>query len=237
MKTYLSFGGGVNSVAMMLLMLDEGWDFEAVFADTGVERPETYEYLEMLLSIGYKITWLKPKSGGFNNLYDYCWNFEMVPPSYGAGRWCSVHFKRTPIMEYSEKPCFHLLGYDFGEIHRVKETIEDEVVTRFPLIEHEMTRYNCEQLIESHGLPLPIKSGCYFCPQQSYAQWRYLRKAHPDLWCKAVALEDRNVAYQMRKGKTKIKYIDSNGKPLKVIANEAQGELFEEYKPPCYCGR
>jgi len=233
MKTYLSFGAGVNSTAILLM---GGYD-EAVFSDTGCERPETYEYLKMLISKGYEFTWLKVIFGGFDNLYDYCWNFEMVPPSYGAGRWCSVHFKREPIMEYSEKPCFHLIGYDYGEIHRVKETVEDDVVTRFPLIEEEMTRYDCEQLILKHGLPLPVKSGCYFCPQQQYNQWRSLRMNHPDLWCKAVALEDRNVEYQKRKGHEKIKYIDSNGKPLRIIANEAQGELFEEYKPPCYCGR
>ena len=236
MKTYLSFGGGVNSVALLLLMLDEGWDFEAVFSDTGSERPETYEYLKMLLSKGFEITWLKVDSGGFDNLYDYCWHFEMVPPSFG-GRWCSVRFKRTPIMEYSEKPCFHNLGYDFGEQHRIKETIEDDVVTRFPLIENEMTRYDCEQLIKKHSLPLPVKSGCWFCPLQTYQQWKYLRINNPDLWCKAVALEDRNVEYQKRKGREKIGYLDSNGKPLRVIANEAQNELFEEYKPPCYCAR
>ena len=29
MKKYLSYGGGVNSVAMLLLLLDEGWEFES----------------------------------------------------------------------------------------------------------------------------------------------------------------------------------------------------------------
>lgn len=236
MKMYISFGGGVNSVAMMLLMLDEGWDFEAVFSDTGVERPETYEYLNMLLRMGFKITWLKPTKDGIGNLYDYCWHYQMIPPSFG-GRWCSVHFKRNPIMEHSEKPCFHNVGYDFGELHRIKETIEDGVVTRFPLVEAEMTRYDCEQLIKKHGLPVPVKSGCYFCPQQTYQQWRHLRKEHPELWCKAVALEDRNVEYQRKKGKKKIGYLDTNGKPLRTITQEDQSELFEEYKPPCYCGR
>ena len=33
MKKYLSFGGGVNSVAMMLLMLDLKEDFEAIFEE------------------------------------------------------------------------------------------------------------------------------------------------------------------------------------------------------------
>ena len=43
----LSFGGGVNSAALMVVLLREGLPFdEAVFADTGGEVPETYQYLE-----------------------------------------------------------------------------------------------------------------------------------------------------------------------------------------------
>ena len=37
MRNYLSFGGGVNSTAMLLLLLDEGWEFEAVYVDHGAE--------------------------------------------------------------------------------------------------------------------------------------------------------------------------------------------------------
>ena len=43
----LSFGGGVNSAALMVVLIQEGLPFdEAVFADTGGEVPETYQYLE-----------------------------------------------------------------------------------------------------------------------------------------------------------------------------------------------
>ena len=45
MKEYLSFGGGVNSTALMLLLLDEGIEFESVFVNHGGDYPETYEYV------------------------------------------------------------------------------------------------------------------------------------------------------------------------------------------------
>lgn len=52
MKNYLSFGGGVNSVAMYLIMLDDGMipgdstnGFEAVYVDHGGDWPETLEYV------------------------------------------------------------------------------------------------------------------------------------------------------------------------------------------------
>ena len=63
MNIYLSFGGGVNSVAMYLYALDEGWDFEAVFVDHGTDWPETYEYVEMFKKM-YPVTVLRPDVTG-----------------------------------------------------------------------------------------------------------------------------------------------------------------------------
>ncbi|HEX9972317.1 MAG TPA: phosphoadenosine phosphosulfate reductase family protein [bacterium] len=72
MKKYLSFGGGVNSVAMMLMLLDQKDEFEAIFVDHGTDWPETYEYFEMLQ--GWmkdhrhsQITVLKPDVYGFDH--------------------------------------------------------------------------------------------------------------------------------------------------------------------------
>jgi len=45
MKKYLSHGMGVNSTALMLLLEDEGIEFESVFIDHGGDYPETYEYV------------------------------------------------------------------------------------------------------------------------------------------------------------------------------------------------
>ena len=47
-RRYLSFGGGVNSTALMLWLLDQGIDFEAVYADHGCDWPETRAYVAML---------------------------------------------------------------------------------------------------------------------------------------------------------------------------------------------
>lgn len=60
MRTYLSHGMGVNSTALMLLLLDKGQKFESFFIDHGGDYPETYEYLGYLLGQGYDITVLKP---------------------------------------------------------------------------------------------------------------------------------------------------------------------------------
>ena len=206
--------------------------FEAVFSDTGCERPETYAYIGSLKMQGFEITTIVPELGGFNNLYDYCWHYRMVPARHPA--WCSVRFKREPCLSYYEKPCWQFIAFDYGEKHRAQISSADEVETRWPLIEREIDRQGCVDIIKAHDLPVPVKSGCYMCPQQTYSQWRELRRVYPELFCKAVELEKRNIEYRKSKGK-KPMYLDSNGKPLDVIVNEAQGVLFEELKPPCYC--
>ena len=46
-KTFLSFGGGVQTTAMLIMIAQGKLQADAViFADTGSEHPETYEYIE-----------------------------------------------------------------------------------------------------------------------------------------------------------------------------------------------
>lgn len=242
MKNYLSFGGGVNSVALHLLLLDQGVDFEAVFVDHGADWPETYEYLKIfqtwLKKHGYKpVTVLKPKYG---DLYDYSLAYKMIPVIWP--RWCTRLFKIEPVQKYVETPCFMLLGIDYGEAKRAKISIKDGIEHRWPLIEAEIDRDGCKQIIEKHCLPLPMKSGCFFCPYQKVRQWKQLRRMHPNLFCKAEKLEKENIKYRIKNkkinknGKTKMS-ISPSGKTLRVLIEEDQMVLFEQDEyPPCQCG-
>ncbi len=47
-KKYLSFGGGVNSTALMLYLLDRGEEFEAVYSDHQTDYPDTINYIHYL---------------------------------------------------------------------------------------------------------------------------------------------------------------------------------------------
>jgi 3'-phosphoadenosine 5'-phosphosulfate sulfotransferase (PAPS reductase)/FAD synthetase len=56
MRRYLSFGGGVNSVALGLWLMDHGIEAERVYADHGADWPETREYVQHLKERGLPIT-------------------------------------------------------------------------------------------------------------------------------------------------------------------------------------
>lgn len=191
----LSFGAGVNSVALMILLLREGLPFdEAVFADTGGEVPETYEYLkiakEFLRDRGVPLTILAKRG---RTLYETAWDRQVFPSA--IWRWSTRDYKITPILRHYRSFGVHInqyLAIARDEIERMKDSRVDYVTNIYPLIDRRITRAGCIELIESEGLPIPERSSCYFCPFNSVERWRWLDEHHPSLFDKAMALEERS---------------------------------------------
>jgi len=194
-KKYLSFGAGVNSTALMLLLVDRGAKFETVFVDHGTDHPETYEYVELLRRRGYDITVIKPDVVAkgdlrFDNIYDYFYHYKSIPLI--QYRICTDKFKVKPFNQYIEKPCIVYIGYDRGEYKRVarqKDRNKRGIEYKYPLWREGLYRNDCKDLIRDHGLPVPRKSGCYLCPFQSKREWIELQMEYPKLFLKALRLE------------------------------------------------
>jgi 3'-phosphoadenosine 5'-phosphosulfate sulfotransferase (PAPS reductase)/FAD synthetase len=226
---YLSLGGGVNSTALMLKLVEKGVDFECVFADHGGDYPETYEYVDMLVSKGYPITVLKTKREGYA-LYDYCIKYGIIPSA--KWRWCTEHWKTRPLNKYFKKPCFSMIGIDAGEKRRAWQGEDVKGVVRdYPLIEWGIDREDCKDIIKRHRLKIPRRSGCFFCPFMTKAEVRDLRERQ-DLWCRVVALEEAAIERRKKKGK-KPYYLFK--KPIHSIVHEDQLDFFVERRP-CVCG-
>lgn len=229
MKNYLSFGAGVNSVAMLLLLLDLGWEFETIYVDHGGDWPETKEYVNTLLDKGYKIKILVPDVRGISNLYDYLEKYQMIPSR--QKRWCTDKFKVRVINKYIQKSCVSLIGFSADEIHRARINPKKGIENRYPLIEYGIDRQECKNIILRHGLPVPIKSGCFFCPFQRIEQWKILRRKHPALYCKAKELENNQIAARKKRGKGPL-YLCN--KPLDRVVNESQRMFWEKDQPVIY---
>ena len=191
----LSFGGGVNSVALMVLLLREGQPLdEAVFADTGGEVPETYEYLrvarEYLAAHDVALTVVKKKG---DSLYDTAWRRRVFPSA--VWRWSTRDYKVTPIHRHYRGLGGHInqyLAIAWDEIGRMKDSRVPYVTNLFPLVDQRITRADCVAIIRKEGLPVPERSSCFFCPFNSVDRWRWLFERHPGLYAKAQALEERS---------------------------------------------
>ncbi len=164
----------------------------AVFADTGCELPETYTYLnvarQFLNAHGVERKIVKSRNG---TLYETCKRRSVIPSK--IWRWSTRDYKITPIHRYYRSLGTHIteyLGIAYDEVERIKPSREPYVTSKFPLVDLKMTRENCIELIRSAHLPIPVKSGCFFCPFQDISRWQALYANHRNLYRKAMRLEE-----------------------------------------------
>lgn len=202
--------------------------------DHGADWPETLEYVKMFRR-DRPVTIIRPEHEGYESLLDYCKDRRTVPSR--RHRWCTSRFKVRPFNRYVSAPCFVHLGIDAGEVHRARYASEGRRENRYILIEENINRSGCEEIIKAHGLPIPPKSGCWFCPFQKISQWKKLRQSYPEMFCQAVRMEQRQNEQRAEIGKEPF-YM--KGKPLQKLVNEAQTVIpgFEDLAelPPCQCG-
>ena len=127
------------------------------------------------------------------DLYETALRRRVIPSV--QWRWCTRDFKVNPIHGYYAKLGVHInqyMGIAFDEIHRMKDSREEYITNLYPLIDKRMTRQDCIDLIVDSGLPVPEKSGCYFCPFNSTDRWRQLLDKNPDLFERAIRLEENS---------------------------------------------
>src|SRR2546428_1421345 len=166
-KYILSYGGGVNTTALMLLLVRRKMPLdEAVFADTGAELPETYRNIRLARRyLAKRDIPLKVVKSNNGTLFDTCKKRRVIPSQ--LWRWSTRDYKITPIRAYYRSLNSHIyeyLGIAYDEVERMKASSDPNVTSYFPLIDEKMTREDCIRMIRSEGLRVPVKSGCYFCP-------------------------------------------------------------------------
>lgn len=191
-----SFGGGLNSAALMVLLVEQKAPLdEVVFADTGSEVPETYEFLKVARDYfeghGIPLRVVTRPSGG--SLYDACMKRRVIPSV--IWRWSTRDFKVGPIHRYYRSlgaPVAQYLAIAYDEIERMKDSRVSYVRNLYPLVDQKITRERCTEIVAAAGLPVPVKSGCFFCPFNSADRWRWLQEEHPDLYLKSIRLEERS---------------------------------------------
>lgn len=193
----LSFGGGVNTVALMIKLVQEQAPLDgAIFADTGGETPETYQSVETAREyltehgIPLFVVQARPRQ---TDLYGTALRRRVIPSV--QWRWCTRDFKVNPIHKFYAELGIHInqyMGIAYDEIHRMKDSRVEHITNLYPLIDVRMTRQDCIDMIVEAGFSVPDKSGCFFCPFNSTDRWRALLDKNPDLFDKAIALEEQS---------------------------------------------
>ena len=240
---WMSAGIGLNFAAMVARMVERGDRIDGLqFADTGGERPETYEALEWwsrwLIDHGYPpIVVVQYLIYGVDDLEGACLRNETYPSLAFGRRGCSIKHKHQPMEHFrkaqntgSEKPLI-LIGYDAGEGYRRSNITENDFFKYcYPLIEWEWAREECRRYLLRRGLPVPGPSACYYCPAASRYDLEDLRAKHPTLALRTIAIEEGGHKTGAGHG------LGGQGRWLKPILTGKQIGLFPARRDEMPCG-
>jgi hypothetical protein len=218
-KYVLSYGGGINTTALMILLVKKKMPLdEAVFADTGAELPETYKNVRIakryLRRHGIPLRVVRSNNG---TLFETCKRRRVIPSQ--LWRWSTRDYKITPIYAYYRSLQCHVnqyLGITIDEVDRMKDSTSPIVTNIYPLVDLRLNRTDCVNIIRKGGLPIPPKSGCYFCPFNNVDRWYDIYKNERTLFLRAMRLEEmskhfpsqrltnltlRGLAHEFKRGK------------------------------------
>lgn len=203
--TYLSYGGGRQTVALCVLIARGVLPRpdQIIAADTGREARSTWAYLDdhvrpLLAPLGLAVE-IAPHALATVDLHGL--NGDLLLPAWTAtGKlptFCSTEWKARVVQRYlrgqgvtAGTTVTSLIGYSHDERHRIRGNHGDGCWRRaFPLVDLGLTKADCQIIIADQGLPLPASSSCWMCPHRSNAQWRHVRDNLPDQWQEAIALD------------------------------------------------
>ena len=203
----LSLGWGVQSftLAVMSALGDVESVDVALHADTLHEQTATYDFAmrwtSWLVERGIRVETVKNPTGGFwevtrrlGQTHIPAFTLNVRGDTGQLKRSCTHRWKIVPIRRWLQanrngEPVEQWIGISVDEALRMKPSDVKYVTHRWPLIEKNMSRKDCEKYLSAHGLEIPPKSACVFCPFHNMDEWRKIR-AEPSDWSEAVAVDE-----------------------------------------------
>jgi hypothetical protein len=216
----LSLGAGTQSSALLMLAIRGELDDKylpldaAIFADTGDEPREVYDWLPVLrreaMRAGLALHVIEPSTrlGDAAMDLDHTKRKATIPAfiarrdgSVGmAPRQCTADYKvkaiRRKVRELLGGDALRgrkvqmLIGMSLDEVGRMKPADVAYIDHAWPLIDMGWRRQTSIDYVMRLGLGTPPRSACVYCPFRSDAEWRRIRDTDPDDWTRAVEVDE-----------------------------------------------
>jgi hypothetical protein len=222
--TVISYGGGIQSTALVVLAMRERWPIdEVVHVDLlDAESPATREYVARFRE------WLRRDHGRDITIIERDLYGDMLArPGFTPVPWrgkrrefmlkrqCTREYKVQPLQRYlydryPGERIGLILGISVDEYHRMRDSSAARIDHVYPLVDRRLTRWQCREIVERAGLAVPWKSSCWFCPyRSSVSQWALVQR-YPDLVGMARELEDRINTERRLRGRDEIVVLRSD---------------------------
>jgi len=191
----LSLGWGVQSftLAAMAAVGEIPPVEAAIHADTGHEREATYQFASLwsdwLTAHGVPVVTVRAEletapainRWGGVRLPAYTTNITTGEVAQ-INRQCTDDWKIAPIRRWLQanrrrRQVRLQLGISLDEVRRMRDSGVKYIAHEYPLVDRRLTRGDCVLWLERHGLPVPERSACTFCPFQSERDWQSLSES------------------------------------------------------------
>lgn len=238
----VSYGGGVQSTALMVLAAQERIDFRTfLMANVGddSEHPATLRYVREVAmpyaaehGIDLHLLDRVKRDGTVETLWGRLMRPESkslpIPVRMDNGapgtRSCTADFKIKVTGKWvkqrgatADNPAIIGIGISVDEIHRANNRrVEPHEQIVYPLLDLGLRRTDCQRIIREAGIPVPPKSSCFFCPFHRPGVWLDMRRDEPELFEKAAELEDTLNARRDALGKDRV-YLTRFAAPLRDV--------------------
>lgn len=247
----ISYGAGNNSKAMVVELVRRREPIDLItMADPGSEYPHTYadawDVSTWLEAQGYPSITVVRNDGIHPTLEGKCLAQQTLPSIVYGYKSCSHRYK----IEVQDKYVASLsaaqalwvrgekvercIGYHALEPERAGIPEDRRYRYRYPLIEWRMGPRECIEAILRAGLRVPGKSSCTFCPSTPAVYVLKLKREHPELFARALAME-ANAMPTLRT----VKGLGRRWSWAALsAADDAQGDMFGFPDPPalpCAC--
>lgn len=206
-KNIVSFSGGKDSTAMLLLMIEKNIKIdEIIFLDTGMEFPAMYQHIKQVerfidrsitilraeKSFEYMMLEYEKQRGKNKGQKGYSW------PDF-KNRWCTSYLKKQVIKKYLKKYKdyeiveFHGIAVD--EVKRLEKNNEKNV--RYPLAEWNITEKEALEYCYNMGFNWDglynnfDRVSCWCCPLKNLKELKTLYLKYPVLWDKLKGWEQK----------------------------------------------
>lgn len=251
---YLSFGGGVQSTAMLLLA-DQGeidCPDVALFADTQCEPQWVYDHIERVraavsipietVTAGSLTQDAVDRHQGKRSRFAAipAWTLGSDGRAAPLRRQCTREYKIDPMERWVRNAlgyrprqrvkinveCF--IGISTDEWKRMKPNRTAWIKNRFPLIERGLSRSKCVEVIQASGIQVPWKSSCYCCPFHSNEYWRQLRDREPKAFEQAASF-DSKIRDMSKSGVDRPVYLHRSCRPLSEVDLTDGGQTYFDF--------
>lgn len=202
--------GDASAVAAQLAVERHGESCEILYCDTfAYEHPDNRRFfadVEKWLGRSIKVL----RSDEYSDIYDV---FERTRWLVGPkGARCTTELKKNVRKAYQRVDDIHVFGFTADEGHRVAQFHREnpDLLAKFPLVEHGITKAECHHRIRAAGIELPAmyrlgyrNNNCIGCVKGQSGYWNKIRRDFPDIFAKMAATERRlNAAICKKEGIT-----------------------------------